>query len=140
MDLDATFLIQLGVFLFLFLLLRSLFFKPVIKLVEARHQATHVRRAEAEKLAHEAEELNAQIKQRLAESRATAQKERVELESQAQAESRAIVRQAREACLKLAADSRDQMTAQTEQVQATLQSEIESIGAIVVSKVLGRPI
>jgi len=53
-DIDGTIFVQLGIFAIAFLLFRPLIFKPMVALFEAREQATHGEKLEAQRLQDEA--------------------------------------------------------------------------------------
>ena len=119
-DVDATILIQLGIFLFLFIVLRSLLFKPIIRLLEARHQATESRREEAARLEVKATDLNEKISVQITEIRSSASKDRLGEEEKAGQAHRELLIRTREECMKLAQETRDDLEKQAGQVRAQL--------------------
>lgn len=78
-DLDATYLIQLGLFLVLFLLLRRFFFMPYADLLRRRDSATLGLRTRGKEQLRRALDLEAQAEERLARTRqeAVAQRRRL---------------------------------------------------------------
>ncbi len=139
-DLDSTIFIQLAVFLFIFIILRSLLFKPIARLIEARHQATEVTRSDAEAIEREATQLNEEVTARLAKVRAEATAERSRLEEQARQQQRELVINAREEAHKLAEETREQMDRQAAEAKQYLQNEIGQIASLVAHKALGRTV
>ena len=95
-DLDATYLIQLGIFLVVFLLLRSLLFRPVIRLIEARHDATVVAQQDATKFETEALELEEEVASKLTKIRAEASTEREHLVEAARRRERELLAKTRD--------------------------------------------
>lgn len=71
-DLDATWFIQIAVFLTLYVILRYAFFKPYIAVLKRRDESTRGLRARAVAIAEEARRLEASLATRLTEARAEA--------------------------------------------------------------------
>lgn len=75
-DLDATYFIQLGVFLLLYLLLSQVFFRPYVARLRRRAASTHGLRQQAQEQERTAREILQRIEDRMAEVRQAAVAER----------------------------------------------------------------
>ncbi len=78
-DLDGTLFLQLGLFFVAFLVLRSLIFKPMVRLFEAREQAIDGAREEAKQLSEKADDTGHAFDEQMRSVRLSAQKERERL-------------------------------------------------------------
>jgi F-type H+-transporting ATPase subunit b len=137
-DLDATFFVQIAIFLVLFLLLRPLLFKPVIRLIEARRVATEGVSAEAAELSRKVTALRGEVRDRLGKVRAEAGGERDRLLAESRGEERKVIEGAREEALSTIAEARGDLDRQVSQVRDQLQSEGRVFAEMVVEKVLDR--
>jgi F0F1-type ATP synthase membrane subunit b/b' len=75
-DLDATLFLQAALFLCLYVVLRYGFFRPYVRLLRRRDEATRGQRERAEALLRQSRELGESIDRRLADARAEAVKAR----------------------------------------------------------------
>jgi len=75
-DLDATYFIQLGLFLLLYLLLSQVFFRPYVARLRRRAASTHGLRQQAQENDRKARELLQRVEDRMAEVRQAAVAER----------------------------------------------------------------
>jgi F-type H+-transporting ATPase subunit b len=137
-DLDATILIQFVIFIFVFLVFRQLLFKPAIRLIEARREATEGTRTKAEKMDNDAKELNEDVEKRLKEIRSSASSERDKLVDQARRSERDLMTRAREDAHGILAQSRKEMSEQALAAKKELEKEIGALADSVASKILGR--
>lgn len=78
-DLDATYFIQLGVFLLVYLLLSQVFFRPYVERLRRRRDSTQGIRQRAQELETRARALLQEVENRMAEARQTAVAERKRL-------------------------------------------------------------
>ncbi len=138
MDIDLTFFIQLGIFLFLLVVLSGTLIRPFMQVAEARHQRIHGARAEVEKLARLAEENRVAYQARLQQARAAARREREALRNAGNEEKREIV-----------AEVRAQITHQLNQVRQEialaeagagrdLATSVEALAEDVLTRMLGK--
>jgi F-type H+-transporting ATPase subunit b len=139
-DLDATLFIQLGIFLIMFLFLRSLLFRPVIRLIEMRRKVTEGNKSKAEAFEREAAELNETVTAKLAEVRGSVSKERDKILEQARQQSREVLTKARDEARAVVDQAKEETVAKAEQVRSQLQAEITPLVDAVAAKVIGRPI
>lgn len=139
-DIDKTVFIQLGVFLLLFLVLRQLLFKPVIRLIEARRLATEGTRTEAKAFDEEATKLSGDVEQQLADIRSSATAERRRMVDQAKRQERELLIKAREDSRAMIDQTKQELESQAEQAKQTLREEIDAMVDVVATKVLGRAV
>ncbi|MDJ0761880.1 MAG: ATP synthase F0 subunit B [Myxococcota bacterium] len=139
-DLDATLLIQLVIFLLVFLVLKQFLFRPVIDLIEARRKATQGTRSEATALEEEAGRLSDDVEKRLAEIRAEAGREREQMLEEAKRRERDIVTKARDDARNVVVQAKEEAVAQGETVREALKQEIVPLASAVTTKVVGRQI
>ncbi len=139
-DIDATLFIQLGLFLLMFILLRSLLFKPVLGLIEARRQATEGRRAQALSLLEEASRLSEEVEEKLQKARKEAKSDRKQLLDEARSSERDIMSNARSSAHALMEESQKKAESEARHVVAELEAQTRSLAKSVAHKALGRPI
>ena len=137
-DIDATLLIQLGLFLFMLLVLTHLVFKPVIALIEARREATEGMMASAVALEKEAATLNASVSEKLQESRKEAVKEREKRLFDATLREREIMTKAREEAHEKITSMKQRAVSDLSDTRAKLISETAMYVSEVTAKILGR--
>ena len=139
-DLDATFFIQLGIFLVVFLLMRSLLFRPVIQLIEKRREVTVGKREEAEKFERESAALQEEFDRQMAEIRSSAGAEKERVVEQARRQERDILLAAREDSRSIVEDAKKDASKQAEKVSEEIRGEIDSLAGAVASRILGRQV
>lgn len=127
LGLDQTFFIQLVIFAVVFFILGPLYFKPFMKLFEARHQKTVADREAAEKLMAQAESKFEEYKRLLAEERANARKDYEAMLSDAKKEENEILSRARDEAKKITQDAAESASRQREQLKQQLDTDVESI-------------
>jgi F-type H+-transporting ATPase subunit b len=137
-DIDATIAIQLGVFLFMLLVLRKLLFQPVVRLIEARQEATEGALEVARALDEEAAALNQKITAELDGVRASAGAERDRMVDEARAREREIVRRARGEAHEMVVKMRAETETVAEETRRQLAGDIEAIAAMIAAKALDR--
>ena len=139
-DLDATYFIQLGVFLVTFLLLYLVLFRPMIRLIEGRRAATEGTRNEAQSLREQVDELEADVARRLGEVREHASAERIKMVDEVRQAERDRLAEAREAARVEMERAHETMTRSGEAVRAELANEVGALASAVATQVLGRAI
>src|SRR6185369_14882924 len=95
-DIDGTVFLQFGLFVLMFVVLRTFLFKPFLKLKDARHAGIEGARHEAETMTHSAEKALAEYQTRLDLAKVRANDERAKLRSEAAAKEREILGIARD--------------------------------------------
>ena len=137
-DIDATLFIQLGVFLIMIILLRKLLFAPVIRLVEARYEATDGALSAAKELEEEAGRLNDHVEEELKKVETAATADREAMVEEACVKEREVLRKARDDAHTMLVKMRKKAEEEAASARAALEIEIDSLAAMVVRKVLGR--
>jgi F0F1-type ATP synthase membrane subunit b/b' len=140
LELNQTFFIQLALFAVLFLLLKPLYFKPFLKLFEARHKSTVADQEAAEKLMADAQAKLDEYKRRLSEERAAARKEFDALIDQAKKEEAAFLQHAREEAKKITQQAAESATQQHDELKRKLDIEVESLAHSISEKLLLRKV
>ncbi len=136
LELDQTFFIQLAVFAGLYLILAPIFFKPFIKLFEARHQRTVEDREAAERLAKQAAEKLDEYRAILAAERKAARDELEKALLEARKEESAILSQSRDRAKAIVTEAVESVDAQREELKQRLDSEIDGFSKQVAEKLL----
>ena len=139
-DLDATYFVQLGVFLVTFLLLYLVLFRPMIRLIESRRAATEGTRNEAQSLGEEAAKLQSDVAHRLEQVRAETQAERVKMVDGVRLVERDRLAESREAARAEVERAHEEMARSGEAVRSQLENEVGALATAVATQVLGRAI
>ncbi|MGZ3688015.1 MAG: ATP synthase F0 subunit B [Bdellovibrionota bacterium] len=138
LELDRTFFYQLAIFAGLFLILGPLYFRPFLRLFEARHKRTVEDREAAERLMAQAQAKLDEYKRRLAEERFAAKKDYDALMAEARKEETLILSDAREEAKKITQEAAESVNQQREQLKKQLEADVESIAQSVSEKLLSR--
>jgi F-type H+-transporting ATPase subunit b len=139
-DIDATVFVQWGMFLLLFLVLRSLLWKPFLELIERRdHQINGLRKeaAEAEENARR-QEASYLEEYRAVQNRAT--ERRAELMNEAQKASIGVLDTARAEAQSTVDSARKQIEAQTQEARSRAAADASSVAVAVCERILGRKV
>lgn len=139
-DLDGTFFVQIGIFFVAFLVLRSLVFKPVMALFDAREQAIDGARQAARDMEQEAEGSRAKLEGELKSVRQAANEERENVRGEAQRLAREQTERARADTEKLLSDARAKLDREGEQVRAQMNALVPNLASQIASKLLGREV
>jgi F-type H+-transporting ATPase subunit b len=137
-DLDGTFFVQIGIFLVMMVILRSLLFKPIIRLMDARHEATAGAMQTAKNLTDEAALLSAEVEKKLAEARTEASKVRNETLERAKRNEREIGNAAREKAGRVIAEMRVRVSTDMKNAQQKLEEETRNMAVLLSEKILDR--
>ncbi len=139
-DLDATFLIQLGLFFFMFLFLYALLFRPAIRLIEARREATEGTRDRAVEMLSEARRIFADVDGQVGDIREAARAERDRFLEEARRKERAQLDKARERTRAAVEEARMRMEREAASARSDLDSRIPALALAVAEQVLGRAV
>lgn len=137
-DIDGTFFIQLGTFFVMLIFLYAALFRPAIRMIEARRDATLGTKEKAQKMKKEAVSLSDDMEAKIANLRASATEERDEIVEAARREERELLAKAKEESHALVEKAREDMGASGSLVKAQLLKEAESMADIVASRILDR--
>lgn len=139
-DIDFTILIQLGIFLILFVALRSLLFKPYLQLFEERERLVAGMKAEAAALEKDFLEKSATFDAAVREATAKAAAAMEKIKGEGQTAQRDILGRARTEAAHRVENAVKDLRAESEAVRATMEKDIGSIAFQIAEKVLGRKI
>lgn len=137
-DLDATLFVQVTVFFLVFLVLRRLLFRPVLRLLDARHEATEGTRIKAAELSAQAKTLLDEYGRQILDIRSAAHGERERMIEQARLREREILAATREEARSFAQKARRDAGVRADEVRAQLLAESGALAELVAAKVLGR--
>jgi F-type H+-transporting ATPase subunit b len=138
MELNATFLLQLSMFLFLLAWLSNFLFGPLMKVFDEREKRIEGAAEEAKSFRASAEAAAGTIEEKLAAAQADARAVLGELREKGQDLERKHIDEARSAAQSRLEDARADLFAATEDARAELKSDVEKIADQIVEKVLGR--
>lgn len=140
LGLDHTFFYQLAVFAALFLLLKQVYFKPFMRLLDARHKKTVEDRESAEKLIQQAQGRLEEYQRRLAEERLIARRDYEDVVNQAKKEEAALLAHAREEAKKVTQQAASDAEAQHEKLRKQLELEVETFARSLSERLLSRKV
>jgi F-type H+-transporting ATPase subunit b len=138
LGIDQTFFVQFGIFAVLFAILNQVYFKPFMRLFEARHQKTTADREAAERMMNEAQAKLEEYKKKLGEERAIARKDYDAIIDQAKKEEAALLASAREEAKKIAQQAAESVSQQRDHLRKQLEADVESIALAISEKLLSR--
>jgi F-type H+-transporting ATPase subunit b len=138
LGIDQTFFIQLGIFAILFAILNQVYFKPFMRLFNARHQKTTADREAAERMMLEAQSKLEEYQKKLAEERAIARKDYEAIIDQAKKEEAALLAAAREEAKKITQQAAESVSAQRDHLRTQLETDVESLALAISEKLLRR--
>ncbi len=137
-DLDATVFVQFVCFLLVFFVLRSLLFKPLIKVLQEREKATEGDVKEAKARQREAENKMRKYERELERIREKASAEREKIRESGRAREREILEKARQEANAIVADGRETIDQQADEVRTQMDLEIQTLSKEIVATILGR--
>jgi len=127
LGLDQTFFVQFFLFVLVFLLTSQFYFKPFLRLIDARHRRTVADREAAEKIMAEAQSKFESYKAQIQAERAEGRKE-VEGAIQAAKKTEAeLLSRARDEAKRITQETADELERQKTQISAQLETEVESL-------------
>ena len=138
LGLDRTFFFQFVIVLVLFFLLSKIYFKPFLKLFEARHKRTVEDREAAEKLVAQAQAKLEEYTKRLSEERQGARKEYDAVLLEAKREELMLLTQARDEAKKLTQGTLESIVKQRDQIKKELEADVDSLAKTLSDKLLVR--
>ncbi len=139
-DLDGTAFIQLGLFLFLLVVLRQFLWRPYLKVLGERTTRVDGYKQEAVRLEAEAAERLAKAEAALAEARRVGAGERAEARAVAHKREQELMAAANAAAQKTLADARARVAATLTVERAKLQQTASEVGMQAARKILGREV
>jgi F-type H+-transporting ATPase subunit b len=137
---DYTFLVQIAIFVVLWLVLKRLWFDPALRIVHVRRARSEGAIAEARAVQAEAERMRAAHAAAMDQARSEAEREVQEIVRHAEAEQKRLIDDAREEAQRTIADVRRQIAAEVSAARQGLLESAHDIARIVAEKLLGRPV
>jgi F-type H+-transporting ATPase subunit b len=133
-------LVQIALFLGLWMVLKRLWFDPALAVIAAREKRSHGSIAEAKRLQDEAERLRRERDAAIEQAKSEAQREIQELLRRADATQRELIEQATADAQRTASEMRERVAAEVAAARQSLQSEAHAIAREVAKTVLGRAV
>jgi F-type H+-transporting ATPase subunit b len=135
-DLDATLPLMAVQVVLLTFILNALFFRPVGRAVEEREGYITTSRADAKQKLAQVQRLEADLTEQLKEARQQAQKLIVEAEQEADKLYREALATAQAEAIATREKARREIEAEKEQALASLKSEADRLGSLIVDRLL----
>jgi F-type H+-transporting ATPase subunit b len=137
-DLDGTFFIQLGMFTLVAVVLYAALVRPVVRLIEARRDATEGTMERAAGMKEDAAAMCRDVDRQILDIRTAASAERVRFIEEARRREREVLDRARADSRKAIEAARGEMEKSAVQVRAGLEREVDAMATAVAARVLGR--
>ena len=135
-DFDATLVIQMGLFLLLFVVLKPLLFTPFMKAMDERHQVLEGSREAADEFESRAERALNEYEKKMRDARREATEVRESLRTQGQAEFQDLIGEAREEISAKIETERQSVASQREEALTQLQGRADELANTIVGKML----
>jgi F-type H+-transporting ATPase subunit b len=139
-NVDVTLLINIGLWILLFIVLRPLLWDPMIKLISAREAGMGGSRDKARELEADAKLKKAEYEAAMKRARATASDAREKLRNDAKKKESEIVAQARQQTQAALESQRAQLASQRGQLTTEMNALVPQLASDIASKVLGREV
>ena len=144
MDIPKEFLpvllVQIALFLALWMVLKRFWFDPVLRVIAAREKRSHGSIADAKRLQDEAERLRREHTAAMDQARGDAQREVQELLRKADAAQRELIEQATAEAHRTATEMRGRVAAEVAAARKDLEAEAHTIARELAKTMLGRAI
>jgi F-type H+-transporting ATPase subunit b len=139
-DLDGTFFVQLAIFFIAFLVLRSLVFKPMMNLFEAREEAIDGARQEARRMEREADDKGTTFEDAMRKVRVEAGEERDRLRAEGLRLERTILDKVRKETGETLANAERKMATEAEKIRSEMKTTAPALAKQIASRLLGREV
>lgn len=139
-DFDGTVVVQLVLFLVLFVIANRFLFQPYLQLRERRKAGIEEAREEAERMTAQADAKLADYEKQLKVARDSANEQGRKVRLEAAAHEREVTEQAKAAAQKASDEAQTTMRRETEAARAQLMPQAEAIAKAISSKLLGREV
>lgn len=140
LDIDATFLIYLAVFGFLFFLLRAFVFRPTMALFDAREEAIEGAKRKALRLEKDAQEKLAAFESEMAKVRVEAGVERERLRAEGKQLELELTEKVRTETETLMADADAKMSTEAAAARKDIATTAPELARQITEKLLGREV
>ena len=138
MDLDLTFLLQFCLVVALLLILNPLLLRPMLQLLELRHDKIHGMRQEVDRLLRQAAEDKETYESQMAAALKEAQKVREEYRIAGRDEERRILNETREEITGQIGRAREEIRQAEQEAQKTLEGEVDAFAKELMDKIVHR--
>ncbi len=139
-DINATFLLQMVLFLALIIALKPVLFDPLLKVFEAREQRTEGAKDSAREMQRQAGELLQRYEAELQRVNAAAAEERDKIRAETTRLENEILNEARATTNKIVEDGRRDIGEQVQKIRFELGRRSEQLGREIASRALGREV
>jgi F-type H+-transporting ATPase subunit b len=137
-DLDSTFFFQLAIFVILFFFLRSVVFKPVLAVLEARETATDGAKDEARDLEAQAKEKLSNFEAEMTRVRVELAADRDKLRRDGATLERELLARARTDADAILDDAAKAIASESSKVRSDMQTKVPALANDIAEKLLGR--
>jgi F-type H+-transporting ATPase subunit b len=139
-DVDATFIVQLVLFIGLTLILKPVLFDPMLKLFEEREKRIDGAKLQARKIDEKSASALAKYEGEMAKARAAAGSERDKIRAEAVKREQEILAAVRASTQKVLDDGKQAVHAEADRARAALRAEAGTMARELASRVLGREV
>lgn len=139
-DMDASLVVQIGIFLLLLVILKPLLFDPMLKLFEEREKKIEGTRREATKEDERSAKALAKYEGILSKAREAGGAERDQLRAQGQKKEAEILNLVRSQTAATVEEGRKGIAEDAKTARAALETEANVLGSAIASRVLGREV
>lgn len=136
LGIDATFFVELGVFVVLFGFLSRAYFAPFMKLLQERHERTVRDREAAKAMLEQADAKMTEYQAKLSDARAKARAEIEESLRKAHVEEQAILAGSRDEAKKITQEALAQVEAERVRLRAAIEADTEVLAKGIVEQLL----
>lgn len=137
---NATLIIQLVVFLALYLLLKPLLWQPMLAVLDRRKALTSGQKQQADLEEAEILRLEGEYQEKIKATRAAAAEARGQLRAEGQQRAKELLDGAKNEAAKTVSSVRDQVATAAGQARAQLKTEAEAAAQAMTAKILGRTV
>src|SRR6266446_1764158 len=138
LNVDYTLLVQIPIFIVLWMLLKRFWFDPALRIIRERTARSEGAIAEARAIQADAERLRAEHAAALDQARAEAAREVQEILRAAEIEQKRLIAEARDDAKRMIGDVRGQIADEMATTRQQLREAAHEIARLVAEKILGR--
>ena len=139
-DLDGTVFVQLIILFIVFFILRSLVFRPVLALFDAREQAVEGEKEKASEITSKADEKLEKYESEMRRLRDIAYHERDKLRAEGQQLAREIAEKARSESEKVMDESKGRLDAESQRLREEVKALVPTLARQIAGKLLDREV
>jgi len=139
-DLDGTFWVQLLIFFIAFLILKTLVFKPMVNLFEAREEAIEGARIEAKRVEREAGEKATTFEEEMRKVRIEAGAERDRLRGDGARLERQLLEKVRQETQQTFQQAEQKLSSEASKVRSDMKATIPVLAKDIAKQLLGREV